>query len=157
MAACSEKRPVFPTYQGQALKIAVIGEPPAIREIKKVNFTIVQIEELSPEIISAYDALWIRGDSNFEELALSKYASTIESIKVPIVFEEPKKGIACFFDESDGYVNLLDSGSTDYAFVRTSKNSGEQVEAFHLYKEERDLETIRDVYSRILGSVEQYK
>lgn len=160
LAACTEKRPVFPTYQGQLLKIAVIGEPPAIRETRKVNFTILQIDELSPENASYYDAVWIRGESNLEEMAKSKYSQTFEAIKVPIVFEDLKKGHDIYSDDKDGYSELIDFEESDYVslYVPPEKpEEGGKTVFVKLYKNERDLETIQDVYSRTLESVEQYK
>lgn len=158
-AGCSEKRPVFPTYQGQSLKIAVIGEPPVIRETQKVNFTIIQIDEFSPENASLYDAVWIRGESNFEELAKSQYLSSFESIKVPVIFEEPKKGHNVFYDDRDRYIDHPDTEETAYAIVHippeNKDEGGGKTILWNLYKQERDLETIQDVYSKILITVEE--
>ncbi|MFE4711151.1 hypothetical protein ACFRAM_09775 [Paenibacillus sp. NPDC056722] len=95
-------------YRGQSLNLAVIGDPPIVRE-KHVTFTEITFEDLKrgAELASHYDAVFIMKE-HLREAAEGQYAKMYGETRLPIFFVESKQPAAFFTLEDVEYGTFAD-------------------------------------------------
>ncbi|MFF2909838.1 hypothetical protein [Paenibacillus sp. NPDC057934] len=97
-----------PIYRGQSLNLAVIGDPPILRE-RHVTFTEITFEDLKrgAELASHYDAVFIIKE-HLREAAKGQYAKMYMETGPPIFFVESKKPTAIYAVEDVEYDTFAD-------------------------------------------------
>lgn len=83
LTACTQT-PDFEPYDGRALRIAVVGEPPEADE-EQVKFHEISFDELTNEELSSYDAVRMT-EENLPKAAGAKYADTYSDSSIPFFF-----------------------------------------------------------------------
>ncbi|MBM7602712.1 hypothetical protein JOC75_000682 [Metabacillus crassostreae] len=83
LSACSTNLD-FDLYDGKSLSIAVIGDPPKIKE-EQVRFSEISFNDLSSEKLDLYDAVFIMKD-NLYKAAESEYSDVYLESNIPFFF-----------------------------------------------------------------------
>lgn len=154
LSACSQS-PDFKLYEGKPLRIAVVGEPPEVKE-EQVTFQKISFDELTKEEIGSYDAVIIT-EENLTQAADSKYANTYLKSTIPSFFLSARSHIPFTvektnYDESWKWTagNYYAVGVFTSQETKTLKNWG-----YGLYNDKKTDENIKEVYSRIFKTVEE--
>lgn len=154
LSACTQS-PDFELYEGKALKIAVVGEPPEVKG-EQVRFTEISFDEMTSEELKSYDAVFIR-ENNLSEAAESQYADVYLNSTIPF-----------FFIGTDFYVPFTEK---DLEYDKTSNWSagisyavgvlGSQEDdtlkkwEYGLYNDEKTDEHIKGMYSIIFKTIDE--
>lgn len=103
-----------PRYTGQSLHLAVIGDPPKVRE-QQVQFTPITFEALQePQALaSRYDAVFITKE-HAREAAESQYAPMYRDAGLPFFLVDCPKLNAVFYNPDIGYDDSPDVNSGMY-------------------------------------------
>ncbi|WP_051387579.1 lipoprotein [Peribacillus psychrosaccharolyticus] len=109
LAGCSSKHtpdpnekiesPEFKSYNGDQLRIGLIGEPPTIKEKNLIKFTSLELNQLDS---SKYDAIFIMKEY-LEQAAEDKYANVYRSTSIPFFFIQSKKSFIPFITKEISY------------------------------------------------------
>lgn len=83
LSACVSN-PDFELYEGNALRIAVVGEKPEVKE-EQVEFTEISFGEMTNKEMNSYDAVII-SENNLFEAAESQYADVYLNSAIPFFF-----------------------------------------------------------------------
>lgn len=153
--ACSKKSEAADLYTGKPLKIGVIGEFPDISE-SKVSFTSINFNKLlSEDEIKKLDAVIIM-KKYLQEASDSKYANVYKNSGKPFFFIESTKSYLPFVDEDTRYNDAIDVKSGSYATGYIKVKGKHIYWEYGLYDDQINQKNIRDAYSRIFKTVEEY-
>jgi len=154
LTACTS-RPEFELYEGNTLRIAVVGEPPEVKE-DQVRFTEISFDEMTREELNSYDAVFIRENHLFEA-AEYKYADVYLDSDVPFFFIGTYNYIP--FTEKDlAYNHSWDwTAGNSYAVGVLTSQGDDTVKhwEYGLYNDEKTDEHIADMYSRIFKTLDE--
>lgn len=89
-------------YQGELLHIAVVGYSPKIREKSLINFTIINLEELTEKRITEFGAVFITRNY-LKRAAEPEYAGIYRNSSLPFFFIESEKQRFAFTHEQISY------------------------------------------------------
>lgn len=164
LAGCSSKHtpepnevlenPEFKSYNGEQLRIALIGEPPTIKEKNLIKFTSIEFNQLDS---TKYDAIFIMKDY-LEQAAEDTYAKVYRSTSIPIFFIQSNKSFIPFITEDISYRDADEFKDQTYATGFLQQNKEEyQSWGYGLYNDTVNEMNIKDVYSRIFGTIESIK
>ena len=152
LTACTSS-PDFKQYEGNSLRIAVVGQPPEVKE-DQVRFTEISFGEMTREKLKSYDAVFV-SEKNLSEAAKSQYADLYLNSTIPFFFIGTKNYVP--FTEKDlEYDKTWDwtVGNSYAVGVLTSqeddtlKNWG-----YGLYNDEKTDEHMKEMYSRIFKTI----
>lgn len=145
---------VFAPYDGEALKIAVVGTPPDVRE-DHIDFHEISFDEFHADKLQRFDAVFIMKEQ-LSEAAESQYASVYPDAHVPFFFMESNKGEYPFIDAELAYEDAREIPNHDYyatSFLETVE--GEQRTAtYALYNDKVTEQNVKALYSNIFGIIE---
>ncbi|AJD90242.1 hypothetical protein JMA_09250 [Jeotgalibacillus malaysiensis] len=152
LSACSAS-PDFESYSGRNLDIAVIGEPPEVNE-DQVMFDEISFDVLSESIDSEYDAIFVMPE-NLNTASDEKYADIYSITETPIFFITAKSHIPFTNIDTEYSDRWHWSPGENYAigFVNQEDNVFRSF-GFSIYNGEETPENIKEVYSRILTTIE---
>ncbi len=148
-----DSKPGFEAYQGKPLKIAVIGEPPAIKEEDLVTFTKLGMDELKSGNVSKYDAVIVK-HKYLKQAAKSEYAEVYKQAKLPFFFIQSEKTFLAFTISDLSYKDARSLSNQEYAVGFVSKEDGYSYWKYGLYNDKESDQNIKDVYSRIFKTIE---
>ncbi|MGG3455558.1 hypothetical protein [Paenibacillus rhizolycopersici] len=152
-SACTSTK--FDLYEGKSLNIAVIGEPPHVRE-EEVNFNKISFDDLNKVDLEEYDAVFVMRE-NLYQAAESHYADIYSNTPIPFFFISTtshipftKKDIE--YGESWGW-----SPGNSYAVGVLNSNEEDTLKSwgFGLYNDKKTNEHIEEVYSIIFTTIEE--
>lgn len=83
LSACTSDSD-FELYKGKPLRIAVIGEPPEVKE-EQVKFTKISFDKMTNKELNSFDAVFIREDNLFEA-AEDRYTDVYLDSTIPFFF-----------------------------------------------------------------------
>jgi hypothetical protein len=154
LSACTSS-PDFKPYEGNSLRIAVVGEQPVVKE-EQVRFTEISFVEMTSEKLKSYDSVFIT-ENNFFEAAENKYADVYLDSTIPFFFIGTYNYVP--FTEKDLEYNKSwnwTAGNSYAVGVLTSKED-ESLKSleFGLYNDEKTDKHIEDVYSRIFKTINE--
>ena len=154
LTACTSS-PDFEAYEGNSLKIAVVGEPPKVKE-EQVRFTEISLDEMASEELKSYDAVFI-GEDNLSEASESQYADVYLNSTIPFFFISAKNHIPFTVKETKYDENWSWSAGNGYAVgVLKSQEDGTLKNwSYGLYNDKKTTDNIKDVYSRIFKSIDE--
>ncbi|RIW31983.1 hypothetical protein D3H55_13960 [Bacillus salacetis] len=134
LSACSQD-PEFDVYEGKALNIAVIGEPPVIEE-EQVRFKEIAFDELNEDIAGSYDAVFIT-ERNLSKASESQFAEVYLASDIPFFFLSANNHIP-FTIETESYSDSWKwSKGTSYAvgILPSEKDDSLKTWGFSLYND----------------------
>ncbi|MFO1445591.1 hypothetical protein KDN24_20815 [Bacillus sp. Bva_UNVM-123] len=151
----SPPSPDFKLYEGNSLRIAVVGEPPKVKE-KQVRFTEISFDEMTSEELKSYDAVFIT-ENNLFEAAEKNYADVYLNSTIPFFFIGTYNFVP--FTERDLEYDKSWNWATGDSYAVGVLVSQEDDTLKHwgygLYNEEKTDENIEDVYSRIFKTIDE--
>lgn len=167
LAGCSSKHtpdpnekiesPEFKSYNGDQLRIGLIGEPPTIKEKNLIKFTSLELNLLNHLDSSKYDAIFIMKEY-LEQAAEDKYANVYRSTSIPFFFIQSKKSFIPFITKEISYRDADEFKDQTYATGFLQQNKEEyQTWGYGLYNDTVSEINIKDVYSRIFSTIESIK
>ncbi|WP_232214166.1 hypothetical protein [Bacillus sp. SG-1] len=154
LSACFQN-PDFEMYEGEALNIGVIGEPPAIKEVQ-VKFNEISFDELNNRDLSPYDAIFITKE-HLIEASESQYAELYKNSAIPIFFISARSHIP-FTVEDEKYSDSWGwSSGTNHSVGILMSEDGETLNSwgFGLYNDEKTDAHIKDMYSGIFKTIDE--
>lgn len=153
LTACNQSPP-FELYEGKSLEIAVIGEPPKVKE-EKVRFEEITFDEILNKEIGSYDAVFIT-EENLIEAAESQYADVYLNSTIPFFFISTKSHIPFSLKDTKYDHTWNWAAGSNYAVgILTSQENGKLKSwGYGLYNDEKNDENIKDVYSRIFKTID---
>jgi hypothetical protein len=142
-------------YEGNALKIAVIGEPPEVKE-EQVMFTQISFEKLLSEELESYDAVFIT-ENHLYEAAESQYANHYLQSSIPIFFIAANSHIPFTVKETQYDPTWSWSAGNDYAVgvLHAQKDNILKSWGYGLYNDKKSEAHIKEVYSRIFIMIDK--
>ncbi|WP_413381878.1 hypothetical protein [Alkalihalobacillus sp. 1P02AB] len=151
LTACTQS-PDFELYEGKALSIAVVGEPPEVEE-EQVRFNEISFDELTSEDLNSYDAVFIT-EENLPEAADSKYANIYLDSTIPFFFISANNHIPFTIKETGYDESWKWNAGQSYA-VGVLKQEDESLKSwgFGLFNNKKTEKHIRAVYSRIFEEI----
>jgi hypothetical protein len=154
LSACSQS-PDFELYEGKALSIAVVGEPPEVEE-EQVRFNEISFDELTSEEIESYDAVFIM-ENNLSEAAERQYADVYLNSTIPFFFIGTDNYVP--FTEKDMEYNKTSNWTAGISYAVGILTSQEDNTLKHwvygLYNDEKTDEHIKEMYSRIFKTIDE--
>ncbi|OLS33424.1 hypothetical protein [Bacillus sp. MRMR6] len=154
LSACSPNTN-FELYEGKSLRIAVIGEPPEVKE-EQVRFDAVSFDEITSEGIGSYDAVLIT-EENLNKAAESQYAEVYLNSTIPFFFISTKSHIP-FTLKDTVYDNTWNWTAGDYYAVgvlTSQEDDALKSWGYGLYNDKKTDEHIEEVYSRIFKTIDE--
>lgn len=154
ITACTQS-PEFELYDGKALSIAVVGEPPEVKE-EQVRFTEISFDELTSKELDSYDAVFIT-EENLPKAAESKYANTYLYSIIPFFFISANSHIPFTVKETEYDESWKWTAGNNYAVGVLTSLEDESLKSwgFGLYNDKKTDEHIKDVYSRIFKTIDE--
>ncbi|MGD6831216.1 hypothetical protein ACQCT5_03575 [Sutcliffiella halmapala] len=154
LTACTSS-PDFEAYEGNSLGIAVVGDPPKVKE-EQVRFTKISFDEMTSEKINSYDAVFITERKLFEA-AEGKYADVYLNSTIPIFFISAKNHIPFTVKETKYDENWSWSAGNGYAVgvLKSQEDGTLKSSNYGLYNDKKTTDNIKDVYSRIFKSIDE--
>jgi hypothetical protein len=153
LSACNPSS--FKMYEGKSLRIAVVGEPPEVKE-EQVRFDEVSFDEITSEAIRFYDSVFIT-EENLIEAAESQYADVYLNSTIPFFFISAKSHIPFTVKDTE-YNNTWNWTAGNYYAVGVLTSQEEDTLkswGYGLYNDEKTDEHIENVYSRIFKSIDE--
>lgn len=151
----SPPSPDFKLYEGNSLRIAVVGEPPKVKE-EQVRFTEISFDEMTSEELKSYDAVFIT-ENNLFEAAEKNYTDVYLNSTIPFFFIGTYNFVP--FTEKDLEYNKSWNWAPGNSYAVGVLASQEDDTLKHwgygLYNEEKTDENMEDVYSRIFKTVDE--
>lgn len=155
LTACTT-RPNFKLYDGKSLRVAVIGEPPEVKE-KQVSFKKISFNDMKRENLNSYDAVFITKE-NLNEAAEDQYADIYLSSRIPFFFIQSTKSYLPFVYKGMKYDEpKMEPDNLTYAtgFLGTNGGKDGKFWGYGLYNDEVNSENIKNVYSRVFSTIAQ--
>lgn len=151
------ENPEFKSYDGDLLRIAVIGEQPTIKEKDLIKFISLELNQLNQLDSSKYDAIFIMNEY-LEQAAEDKYAKVYRSTSIPFFFIQSKKSFIPFITEDISYTDADEFRDQTYATGFLQQNKEEyQSWGYGLYNDKVSEINIKDAYSRIFSTIQSIK
>jgi hypothetical protein len=154
LSACTPS-PDFELYEGKSLRIAVVGEPPKVKE-EQVRFGEITFDEITSEEIGSYDAVLIT-EENLIKASERQYADIYLKSTIPVFFISANNHIP-FTVEGVEYDHTWNwTAGKNYAVgVLTSQDDNTLKSwGYGLYNDEKTDVHIEDVYSRIFKTIDE--
>ncbi len=154
LTACTPS-PDFELYEGNSLRIAVVGEPPEVKE-EQVQFTEISLDTMKNKELNSYDAVMIMED-NLIEAADSQYADIYVDSAIPFFFIGTYL-YAPFTEKDLEYDQAMNwSPGIGYAvgILFMEEEDSIQKWEYGLYNDEKNAEHVKDVYSRIFRTIDE--
>ncbi|MFD0048526.1 hypothetical protein ACFVHQ_04150 [Actinomycetes bacterium NPDC127524] len=154
LAACASA-PDFKPYNGNSLRIAVVGEPPVVKE-EHVRFTKISFDEMTIGKLKSYDAVFI-AKNNLYKAAESKYTDVYLKSAIPFFFIGTYNYIP-FIKKDIAYNKSWNwKPGLEYAVGIQALKNNDTVKCwgYGLYNDEMTDENIGDVYSRIFEQIDK--
>lgn len=153
LSACIQS-PDSELYEGKSLRIAVVGEPPQVKE-EQVTFSKVILDKLSDKEIGSYDAVFIT-EENLPQASESKYANTYLDSIIPFFFITANSHIPFTEKETEFNESWNWTAGNNYAVGVLTTNEDIPLKSwgFGLYNDKKTDENIKKVYSSIFETIE---
>lgn len=147
----------FKLYEGKPLRIAVVGEPPEVKE-EQVTFSKISFDKLTGEEIGSYDAVFIT-EENLPQASKSNYADTYLDSTIPFFFISANSHIPFTIKETEFNESWNWSTGNNYAVGVLASNEDKSLKSwgFGLYNDKKTDENIKEVFSRIFETIEGLK
>ncbi|WP_203457074.1 TolB family protein [Paenibacillus tepidiphilus] len=145
-----------PLYDGPALKLGVVGEPPVVRE-SNVSFIPLTLEEMEKQGLllgERFDAVVIMKE-HLSEAAENRYAGVYQNADIPFFFIESRKSYMPFTLKDLSYEEAPDANDGMYATGYYHNFGGGRVWGYGLYNDKVNTTNIKDVYSRMFTTIRQ--
>ena len=143
----------FELYKGKPLRIAVIGEPPEVKE-EQVKFTKISFDKMTNKELNSFDAVFIREDNLFEA-AEDQYADVYLDSTIPFFFIGTDNFVP-FVEKDMEYDKTMNwSAGISYAVGILIQDDALKKWEYGLYNDEQKEEHIKDVYSRIFKTIDE--
>jgi hypothetical protein len=154
LSACSQN-PDFNLYEGKALSIAVVGEPPKIKE-KQVRFSEITFDEMTSKYLNSFDAVFVM-EEDLEKAAESQYADVYINSKIPFFFISAISHIPFTVKDTEFNDSWAWTPGENYVtgVLRSQNDTTLKVWGFGLYNDEKTEENIKEMYSRIFMKIEE--
>lgn len=154
LAACAQETD-FRLYEGKSLDIAVVGEPPEVKE-DRVSFTEISFDEMISEELTSYDAVIIR-EINLSKAAEDQFADVYSVSNIPFYFIGTDNFVP--FTEKDlEYDNTLEwTAGLSYAVGVFISEEDDTLKhwGFGLHNDIKNDEHLKAMYSRIFMSIDE--
>ncbi|WP_335870872.1 hypothetical protein [Bacillus sp. 2205SS5-2] len=154
LTACTSS-PDFEAYEGNSLRIAVIGESPKVK-VEQVRFTEISFDEMKSEELKSYDAVFIRED-NLSEASESQYADVYLNSTIPFFFIGTDNYVP--FTEKDLVYDKTSNWTAGISYavgLLASQEDGTLKKwEYGLYNDEKTDEHIKEMYSRIFKTIDE--
>ncbi|MEA3320685.1 MAG: lysozyme inhibitor LprI family protein [Bacillota bacterium] len=154
LTACSQD-PVFNLYEGKTLDIAVVGEPPEVKE-DQVTFTEISFDEMTPEELTSYDAVFIR-ENNLSKAAEDQFADVYSVSTIPFYFIGTDNFVP--FTEKDLEYDTTSEWTAGVSYTVGVLISHEDDTLKHwgfgLHNDIKNDEHLKEMYSRIFMSIDE--
>ncbi|WP_262372536.1 lysozyme inhibitor LprI family protein [Sutcliffiella horikoshii] len=145
----------FKMYEGKKLDIAVIGEPPEVKE-EQVIFTEISFDEMTPENLTSYDAVIIT-ENNLSEAAEDQYAEVYSESTIPFFFIGTDN--FAFFTEKDWQYDKTSEWTAGRSYavgILTSKEDDTLKHwGFGLHNDIKNNEHLKEMYSRVFLLIDE--
>ncbi|WP_147533373.1 hypothetical protein [Bacillus marasmi] len=153
LSACSQNPNEL--YEGKALRIAVVGEPPVIIE-EQVRFSKITFDELANKELNSFDAVFVMGE-NLRQASERQYADVYLNSKIPFFFVSAKSHIPFTVKETEFDDSWMWTPGENYAAGVLKSQEGDSLQdwGFGLYNDEKTEEHIKEMYSRIFKKIEE--
>ncbi|MRX71550.1 hypothetical protein GJU40_05090 [Bacillus lacus] len=152
LTACTSS-PDFEAYEGNSLRIAVVGEPPKVKE-EQVRFTEFSFDEMASDELMSYDAVFIEED-HLAEASESQYADVYSNSTIPFFFISAKNFIPFAVKEIKYDENWSWSAGDGDVYAVGALNSQKLSWKYGLYNGKKTTDNIKDVYSRIFKTTDE--
>lgn len=157
LSACTSTKfeSKFDLYEGKSLYIAVIGEPPQIKE-EQVHFKEISFDDLNKEESDKYDAVLVMRE-NLNQAAERQYADIYTNSPRPFFFISTTSHVP-FTEKDIEYEEIWDwSPGTIYAVGVYKSNEDGSLKGWGLglYNDEKTDENVENLYSRIFMKIEE--
>jgi hypothetical protein len=154
LSACTPSSD-FELYEGNPLRIAVVGEPPEVKE-EQVRFTEISFNEMTSEELKSYDAVFIT-ENNLFEAAESQYADVYLDSTIPFFFMGTDTYVPFTEKDMDYDKTWNWTAGISYAVgvLTTQENDTLKNWGYGLYNDEKTDEHIKDVNSRIFKTIDE--
>ncbi|WP_404428616.1 hypothetical protein [Sutcliffiella horikoshii] len=154
LTACNQNS-VFKSYEGKTLYIAVVGEPPEVKE-EQVRFTEISFDEMTPEDLTSYDAVFIR-ENNLSKAAADQYADVYSASTIPFYFIGTDNFVP--FTEKDLDYDKTSEWTAGMSYavgiLASQENDTLRHWGFGLHKDIKSDEHLKAMYSRIFMSIDE--
>ena len=152
LSACTPS-PDAELYKGKPLRIAVVGEPPEVKE-EQVKFTKVSFDKMTSTELNSFDAVFITEDNLFEA-AEDQYVDVYLDSTIPFFFIGTDNFLP-FVEKDMNYDKSMNwSAGISYAVGILIQDDALEKWEYGLYNDEKKEEHIKDVYSRIFKTVDE--
>ncbi|GGM33937.1 hypothetical protein GCM10011351_19890 [Paraliobacillus quinghaiensis] len=143
----------FELYNGKSLRIAVVGEPPEVRE-EQIKFKEISFDELTSEEMNSYDAVFIMKE-NLEKASASQYKNIYVNSRIPYFFISSKSFIPFTTDirYSDSWE--WEPGLPYINGLYKPENNNKTSLGFGLYNDKKTEEHIKATYSLVFKKIEE--
>ncbi|WP_347860886.1 hypothetical protein U0355_09245 [Salimicrobium sp. PL1-032A] len=155
LSACSQK-PEFEQYEGNALEIAVVGEPPNIRE-EQVEFKEISLEEVKEQNIDSYDGVFIMNEY-LSQASRDSYAGIYSTSSIPFFFISAKSHVPFIMKDSVFEDSWEWSPGTNYTvgILDAKKDGSLTTFGYGLNNDEKTEDSVKGMYSAVFKKVEEY-
>lgn len=151
LSACSNNEV---KYEGEPLKIAVIGDIPELNN-KKIHFEPTSLDEFGEDTVHIsinFDAVMIT-PVMFEEASNDRFVEVYNNSKIPIIFFDSEKRNLPFTNEGTTYETArwesLNNGSHTTIYLSDIDADREDVWYFYL-KNEKELDSLyKEIFQKI--------
>jgi hypothetical protein len=146
----------FDVYEGRPLNIAVIGSAPSINETQ-IKFFEITFDQLIQEDLSDYDAIFVM-EEKLIEAASFQFADIFLNIYIPTFFISAKSDIPFTYEDIEYTDSWKWSPGEAYAVGRLQSWNNPNTKigwGYGLYNDKQSEKTIKDVYSRILDTIQE--
>lgn len=152
LSACTPS-PDFELYKGKPLRIAVVGEPPEVKE-EQVKFKRISFDKMTNKELNSFDAVFIT-EENLFEAADDQYADVYLDSTIPFFFIGTDNFIP-FVEKDMEYDKTMNwSTGISYAVGILIQDDTLKKWQYGLYNGEKKEEYIKDVYSRIFKTIDE--
>lgn len=153
LTACTSS-PDLEAYEGDSLKIAVVGNPPKVKE-EQVRFTKISFDEMVSEEMNSYDAVFIR-ENHLLEGSKSQYADVYLASTIPFFFIGTNNFLP-FTQEDYKYdktSNWTSGTSYTVGILASQENDTLNTWGYSLYNDTKSDENMKEMYSRIFKTID---
>ncbi len=149
------QNPEFELYKGNALKIAVIGQAPTVKETQ-VTFEEISFSDLTQKQISSFDAVIIT-EENLQQASKSKYANIYVNSTIPFFFLSAYSHIPFTMEGNEFNKYWKWAPGKEYAVGILKSQEDESLKGwgFGLYNDEMTEKNLQNVYSRIFEVINE--
>lgn len=154
LMACTSS-PNYEQYEGQTLRIAVVGEAPEVKE-EQVVFTEVSFDEMTSDGLKSYDGVFIREDKLLDA-SKSRYADVYLQSTIPFFFIGTHNDLP-FTDKDLAYdktFNWTPGMSYAVGVLASQENDTLKKWEYGLYNDEKTDEHMKAMYSTIFKTINE--